>query len=84
MKQAIPILYSKGVYRKISYIGFESSREFFHFSFVPKEAGFCLGKVMLTESNLVVTNIHSSIKWHLLQNLIQPGPKTVPWSISAV
>ena len=29
---------------------------------------------MLTDCNLVVTNIYS-VKWYLLQNLIQPSPK---------
>jgi hypothetical protein len=32
-------------------------------------------EVMLTDSNFVVTNIYSSVKWYLLQNLIQPGKK---------
>ena len=30
---------------------------------------------MLTDSNLVVTNIYSSVQWYLLQNLIQPSRK---------
>ena len=32
-------------------------------------------KIMLTDSNLVVTNIYSSVQWYLLQNLIQPCRK---------
>ena len=32
-------------------------------------------KIMLTDSNLVVTNIYSSVQWYLLQNLIQPSRK---------
>jgi len=42
---------------------------------VIQELRFFFLKIMLTDSNLVVTNIYSSVQWYLLQNLIQPSRK---------